>query len=78
MNQFKETDILKGLVTEMGEIEELTKLRATKRQNGDLCKCGNEGTKESHGCPYQKDVNNDYDFTCNCCKACMHECCTDV
>ena len=31
-----------------------------------------------HGCPYQEDVNDNYEFRCNCCDECRHECAMDI
>jgi hypothetical protein len=36
--------------------------------------CGGDDFEEPHTCPYQKAVNDDYDFTCNCCLSCQHNC----
>lgn len=43
------------------------------------CKCGKEFDElPLHTCPYQEDVNNDSEFTCNCCDECRQECCDDI
>ncbi len=34
--------------------------------------------REQHQCPYQHDVNNDDEFTCNCCERCTQECGEDI
>lgn len=47
---------------------------------GHLCKVrwrANDG-REEHGCPYQRDVNNNEAFRCNCCAACEQNCRDDV
>ena len=40
----------------------------------NVCQC----PCDDHTCPYQEDVNNDSEFTCNCCTACTHECAMDI
>ncbi len=43
------------------------------------CKCGKEFDElPLHTCPYQEDVNNDSEFTCNCCDECRQECRDDI
>lgn len=32
----------------------------------------------THECPYQSDVHNDKEFTCNCCENCMQNCADDI
>lgn len=47
--------------------------------NKNKCdKCGTRPAKPEHTCPYQADIHGDYDFTCNCCPGCEHECCMDI
>lgn len=44
-----------------------------------LCeKCNKNPGNEPHTCPYQEDVNDDYETLCNCCDECMHECSQDI
>lgn len=31
-----------------------------------------------HECPYQRDVNDDSAFRCDCCDACLQECVDDI
>lgn len=43
------------------------------------CKaCEKEPAAESHQCPFRMEIHEDYAFTCNCCKACAHECAMDI
>lgn len=38
-----------------------------------------DSTEEPHACPFQEDVNGNYDEDyCNCCPSCEHECCMDI
>lgn len=34
----------------------------------------NDISGETHTCPFQVEMNNDYDFECNCCEICIIEC----
>lgn len=42
------------------------------------CKCGREGSKVPHLCPYARDIHNDNEKTCNCCDDCEKECAEDI
>lgn len=33
---------------------------------------------DDHTCPYNEDINGDYESKCNCCADCTHECCMDI
>lgn len=43
------------------------------RKPAKKCKCGNPGTA-LHSCGYRSEINEDYDFRCNCCDNCVGEC----
>ena len=57
-------------------IDNLNKIK----NNNDKCiNCKKEtGTKELHKCPYQCDINGDYDYECNCCDECEQRCIRDI
>ena len=40
--------------------------------------CGYGEAQEAHECPYQSDVNNDSEFTCECCDECRRDCLEDI
>lgn len=43
------------------------------------CKCGNEGADHLHGCPYQKELNDNHcDEHCNCCEECRSDCFNNI
>jgi hypothetical protein len=37
------------------------------------CSCGKPGT-ETHNCPFDEDVNNNPNSSCNCCDECTENC----
>ncbi len=39
----------------------------------NVCGCGVSG-RVLHGCPFAEEINNNYDFKCNCCKKCTQKC----
>lgn len=45
----------------------------------DACRCGSEGSEESHSCPFASEIrgNSDEDF-CNCCDYCTSQCSADI
>lgn len=48
------------------------------RKHENVCQlCGGNG-ESMHGCPYREDIDGDYDYRCNCCDACRHECAMDI
>lgn len=40
----------------------------------ELCKCGKNKAEPLHPCPYQEEINNNLEPTCNCCADCAYEC----
>lgn len=38
----------------------------------------NPASDEPHECPYSCEIADDYEFQCNCCDDCIHECCMDI
>lgn len=48
------------------------------QENKSKCKCGQPGTEELHSCPFSEEINNNFKARCNCCRACVHECCMDI
>lgn len=52
-------------------------LPVLQEEKENTCKCGGEG-EEDHSCPYQEDINDDYETKCNCCRECRHECAMDI
>lgn len=40
------------------------------------CTCDEEF--EEHTCPYQEDINGDYDSLCTCCPCCQDNCAMDI
>ena len=42
----------------------------------DRCTC--EDSYEYHECPYDQDVNNNPDSSCNCCEHCTYQCAMDI
>lgn len=55
----------------------LLKLEDSSSLEENKCRCGSPG-EDSHPCPYQSDVNNDYETECNCCGRCQHNCAMDI
>ena len=59
------------------------KIKLTLKEPGERrvrCGCGsNQGTLETHSCPYQIEIadNDDPDY-CNCCPDCENQCAMDV
>lgn len=49
-------------------------------ESGVQCtRCRNyNGTYETHGCPFDEEINGDYEERCNCCPDCTHECAMDI
>lgn len=43
-----------------------------------MCQCGKNPAQPPHACPFQSDVNNDEDYTCDCCGECEYECAMDI
>jgi len=43
----------------------------------DKCKCGAPG-EDSHPCPLEVELGDDYDFECNCCEDCEESCAYDI
>ncbi len=41
------------------------------------CTCSRH-TAIAHACPYQGEINNDYEFECTCCAYCEHQCAMDI
>lgn len=41
-------------------------------------RCNSKEDTSLHACPYALEINNDYDFVCDCCSDCEHECCMDI
>lgn len=41
------------------------------------CTCSDD-SYDFHTCPFQEDVNDDSEYTCNCCSHCEHECAMDI
>jgi len=60
-------------------IEECVNMDDFEQPETELCpKCKRNEKESPHTCPYQVDVNNDREFTCNCCNKCEHECAMDI
>ena len=60
-------------------MEEVRLVDKTKAVIVDLgtCQCGSGGTVE-HTCPFAEDVHGDHESLCNCCEACVTECCMSI
>lgn len=44
-----------------------------------LCgRCNKNKASEWHTCPYNEEINEDYETQCNCCEECMSECADDI
>jgi hypothetical protein len=44
-----------------------------------LCwQCDIRHGKTAHTCPFQSDVHNNDDFTCNCCEKCTDDCAQSI
>ena len=43
-----------------------------------MCKCGKNPAEHPHTCPYQTDINDNYETLCNCCLECQCECAMDI
>lgn len=41
-------------------------------------KCIHGGDREAHGCPFEEDLNGDYEFRCKCCEDCQEECAWNI
>jgi hypothetical protein len=52
-----------------------------KKECDNLCGsprgCSNPAT-EDHTCPFSEEIHNDYEYMCNCCDDCYHECAMDI
>ncbi len=46
-------------------------------QAGKCSRCGSPGLPP-HSCPYQSDINGDYETLCGCCEGCMDQCAMDI
>jgi len=45
----------------------------------EMCeRCGVNPANPSHFCPYQAEINGDYETECNCCDDCAQECAWEV
>ncbi len=40
------------------------------------CTCAEE--TEDHTCPYQEEINEDYESMCSCCEECEYQCSMDI
>jgi hypothetical protein len=52
----------------------------TEEEIGYRCQsCSSrEGTVDLHACPYQCEINDNYEDGCNCCPDCEHQCAMDI
>jgi len=55
-------------------------VRKAKRQlrNNGMCKCGINHKTDWHSCPYDEDMNGNYEKNCRCCSDCTHNCAMDI
>ena len=52
--------------------------KAEQAKAGD-CVHGNiHDLDNQHECPYQTEINDDYDFRCTCCDECAQDCADDI
>lgn len=50
-----------------------------KETKKSLCnKCEKNEAEEFHTCPYAEEINNDSEFTCDCCEGCQQQCADDI
>lgn len=58
------------------------KIAIMEKQEEEILKCESchieNGDKEEHFCPYQNEIYNDSEFSCNCCEKCMSECADSI
>lgn len=47
------------------------------KEASELCRCGEPGEYD-HSCPYDEEINNNYDSLCNCCNRCYNNCLMDI
>jgi len=40
--------------------------------------CGQNDAEDEHTCPYNEDINNDSETTCNYCVECQYQCAMDI
>lgn len=59
-----------------------TRAKTKKKRKPNPCPsshgCSNEATEEAHGCPYQEEINDDYEYACECCSDCAGECACEI
>jgi len=41
-------------------------------------RCRREKKESYHTCPYQCDMNGDYEYQCTCCDSCYNSCLGDI
>lgn len=44
----------------------------------DECTCDGNCNTDSHSCPYEEEINDNYNDFCNCCDYCTKECANDI
>jgi hypothetical protein len=63
-------------------VKELNLLRGsnfTEKTTTTKCgKCDKNSAQNEHTCPYQSDVNDDDEYTCDCCDECCQDCADDI
>jgi len=45
---------------------------------GTCPRCHEGEAQESHACPFKRELHDDEETLCNCCKDCEHQCCQDI
>lgn len=45
--------------------------------HSENCTCDVESI-ELHPCPYQEDINENFEDYCNCCEECVYQCVQDI
>ena len=53
-------------------------LKRTNEMCDSLYNCDNENTPEPHSCPYEEDINENYDEVCTCCVECQGDCALEI
>ena len=45
----------------------------------EMCaRCGKNPATESHSCPYNEEINGDFNTLCTCCGDCQAECALEI
>lgn len=47
--------------------------------DSDKCpRCLINKSENDHACPYHEEINDDFEYRCNCCDDCRHDCAMSI